>query len=70
MTSEIEDLQARLAFQEQTLSELNDLVARQSGQIERLEQQLQALAGRYRELRQQLDPGEGPDPMEERPPHY
>lgn len=70
MTSEIEDLQARLAFQEQTLSELDDLVARQSGQIERLEQQLQALADRYRDLRQQLDQGEGPGPLDERPPHY
>lgn len=68
----IEDLQSRLSFQEDTLGELNRLVSRQAGQIERLEQQLKALAGKYRDLRDTFEKGEeGSDsPMDERPPHY
>lgn len=68
----LEDLQSRLAFQEQTLSDLNTVVARQSEQIDRLEQQLRALAGKYRDLRDTLEQSSGDEtsPAEERPPHY
>lgn len=68
----LEDLQSRLAFQEQTLTDLNDVVARQAEQIDRLEQQLRALAGKYRDLRDAVEqsPGEEGSPADERPPHY
>ncbi|WP_286804654.1 MULTISPECIES: SlyX family protein [unclassified Marinimicrobium] len=69
----LEDLQSRLAFQEQTLTDLNDVVARQTEQIDRLEQQLRALADKYRDLRDAVEqsPGEeGGSPADERPPHY
>jgi len=68
----IEDLQSRLSFQEDTLSELNRVMSRQTGQIERLEQQLRALAGKYRDLRDAVNQGEesGDTPADERPPHY
>lgn len=71
-TEILEDLQSRLAFQEQTLADLNDVVARQTEQIDRLEQQLRALAGKYRDLRdavEQSPEGDGAS-VEERPPHY
>lgn len=69
---ELEELQSRLSFQEDTLSQLNQVVVRQAGQIERLEQQLWVLAGKYRTLREALETGaEGhSDPGEEKPPHY
>lgn len=71
-TESFEDLQSRLAFQEQTLADLNDVVARQAEQIGRLEQQLRALAGKYRDLRDAVEqsPGDGDSPVDERPPHY
>lgn len=71
-TEPLHELQSRLAFQEQALTELNEVVTRQAGQIGRLEQQLDALAGRYRDLRESLERADGgpPDPGEERPPHY
>lgn len=68
----IEDLQARLSFQEETLQQLNQVVARQTRQIDRLEQQLQLLAVKYRDLRDAVEdgPGEPGSPADERPPHY
>lgn len=71
-TDIVEDLQSRLAFQEQTLADLNDVVARQTEQIDRLEQQLRALAGKYRDLREAVEQApEGDSPLaDERPPHY
>lgn len=67
------DLESRLAFQEETLSQLSEVVANQDRRIVRLEQQLRALAGRSRSLSDALDEAKGlgggglPD---ERPPHY
>lgn len=68
----IEDLQSRVSFQEDTLGELNRLVSRQAVQVERLEQQLKALAGKYRDLRDALSQGEegGDSLVDEQPPHY
>lgn len=70
--TEWEDVQSRLAFQEQTLTDLSDVVARQAEQIARLEQQLLALAGKYRDLRDAVEerPGGAVSPADERPPHY
>lgn len=67
--SVLEDLQTRLSFQEDTLSQLNRIVARQDEHIARLEQQLGALAGKYRDLRDTLEE-QSSAPGEERPPHY
>ncbi|MGD8176985.1 SlyX family protein [Marinimicrobium sp. ARAG 43.8] len=65
----IEDLQSRLAFQEQTLMELNAVVASQALHIDRLEQQIRALAGTYRDLRNEMDSPPAA-PASEKPPHY
>lgn len=65
----LEDLQSRLTFQEDTLTQLNRVVARQDEQIARLEQQLAALAGKYRGLRDALEE-QSDTPVDERPPHY
>lgn len=68
----IEDLQARVTFQEDALQQLNQVVASQSQQIDRLEQQLQLLAAKYRDLRHAVEEGAGDagSPVDERPPHY
>ena len=67
------DLESRLAFQEEALSQLNELMAGQDRRIGGLEQQLQALAGHYRSLRDALDEAKGLDDgavFDARPPHY
>ncbi len=61
-----EDLEVRLAFQEQTLNELNAVVTRQQATIDRLEQRCDALLERLRSLGE----GAGDEAPDERPPHY
>ncbi len=64
--SDIIELQTRLAWQEDTLAALSEVVARQDQQISHLQQQVQALQNR-------LGAGEAGEPADranERPPHY
>lgn len=63
------DLETRLAYQEDTLHTLDALVAEQSRRIALLEARLEQLARRLHGL-QHADPGEAPDALHERPPHY
>ncbi len=62
----LEDLEVKVAFMDDLLDRLNDLVARQQGQIEHLVAEL-------RRQQVQLDgagsPG-GNAPRDERPPHW
>ena len=61
-----EDLEVRLAYQEQALNELNAVVTQQQAAIDALERRCGALRERLRTL------GEGPPDAatDERPPHY
>ncbi len=62
------ELETKLAFQEDTLQILNEVVTRQQQQIERLEAQLALLIDRFRQL---SDPPTGNlKPADEKPPHY
>jgi SlyX protein len=61
------DVQTQLAYQEDTVRELNDALARQQQEILVLRRQLQLLKQR------QDEQGAGPSaagPLEEKPPHY
>lgn len=62
-TSRIDDLEIRLAHQEKTIGELNDVITAQWKKIEQLERQLRRLD----EEVQALDAGEVPVT---KPPHY
>lgn len=61
----IVDLQIRLAYQEDTLNELSDVVVRQQQHIEQLTARLDHLTSRL----SALPVGEPPEP-EPPPPHY
>jgi SlyX protein len=67
LASRIDELEARLAQQDQSVLELSDEVYRQQQHIAQLELQLRHLADRMQE-----SAGAGPqtDPAAERPPHY
>lgn len=67
LEARITDLESRLAFQDDTVQALNDVLVAQQRQIDLLEMKLTALAKRQQELGESLGGG-GED--EAPPPHY
>lgn len=64
MEERLVELEVKVAYQEKTLAELNQVVLEQQQQIERLEKRLAM-------LKQQLTAeGEAPGAPDEPPPHY
>ena len=62
------DLETRLAFQEDTLNALNDIVTQQQLQIDRLEKTSKSLEDRIRNLSTIINSGH--EYVDEKPPHY
>ena len=60
------DLEARLAFQDDTIQTLNDVLVAQQRTVERLQAQLALLARRQEDMHSRMD-GEGDEAP---PPHY
>lgn len=60
------ELESRLAFQDDTLLALNDVLVEQQRVVERLQLQMAALLKRYEEVMGQYGAGEEEAP----PPHY
>jgi SlyX protein len=67
MDERLVDLEARLAFQERALQELNDVVVRQQRDIDRLTKELEALRIQVRSVMPALV---APSSEETPPPHY
>ncbi|MCP8690287.1 SlyX family protein [Marinobacterium sedimentorum] len=66
-TQRLDDLESRIAFQEDTLDTLNAIVARQDMDIQRLTSMVKALSGQVK----QLAPASPDDLADEPPPpHY
>lgn len=63
----IVELETRLAFQEDTLQQLNDIVTHQQDQIDRLNHRLLALADQLRSI---APSNIAPQSEETLPPHY
>ncbi len=62
----ITDLEARLAFQDDTIQTLNDVLVTQQRTVDRLQAQLSMLARRQEDLQSRIE-GEGDEAP---PPHY
>lgn len=62
----IADLETRLAFQDDTIQALNDVLVAQQAAVERLQAQLKLLARRQEDLQN----GGGIEGEEAPPPHY
>ncbi|NIV17836.1 MAG: SlyX protein [Woeseiaceae bacterium] len=60
-------IETKLAHQEQTLAELNDVITKQQEKIMQLEELCASLVERVRSIGEAL-PGDAP--QDERPPHY
>jgi SlyX protein len=67
--NDIIDLQTRLAYQEDLLTGLNQIVTRQDAEILTLKQQVRQLAKRLEDILTSSSRG-NIDIAEERPPHY
>ena len=65
LQQQIEDLQSRLAYQEDLLQSLNDMVAEQNSTIDHLQQQLQHYRSRLEAVSFSIE-----SKGIERPPHY
>ena len=63
----LDELETKVAYQELTLQQLNEVIARQQQQIDQLETTCQLLSERLKALAEQSPPGSDTD---ERPPHY
>jgi len=62
------EIETKLAFQEDAIQSLNDVVCRQQRQIEQLEATLTLLIDRYRQMSETQESGN--KPVDEKPPHY
>ncbi len=60
------DLQTRLAFQDQAISELNDVITDQQQQIDWLREELQLAGDKLKVLEESVEISE----QDEKPPHY
>lgn len=66
---ELIELQTRIAYQEDTITQLNTVVTKQDADILQLQQQMRLLAKRIDEL--SFTQGDGSEEIiNERPPHY
>lgn len=65
LTDRIDTLEARLAFQDDTIETLNKTITEQWAKIDALTRRLMALSERLQEAESQM-----PRPVNEPPPHY
>ncbi len=67
LSERIDALESRLAYQDQTIEQLNETITAQWKQIDALERQLATLTERMQEAEANAP---APAPADERPPHY
>lgn len=68
-TKRFDELESRVAFQDDTIEHLSQVAARQDRELADLKRQLQAVVERLKDMDAQ-DPGVGPGSDFEVPPHY
>ena len=64
----VDELESRMAFQDDLLEGLNDVVVRQARELEQLRQQIAQLKSQLSAL--DTSSGDAPAPEDEIPPHY
>ncbi len=68
MNDTIEDLQMRIAYQEDNIEQLNRIIVKQQSEIDLLKGEIQQLKGMIEEVAESLT--DGAATSIERPPHY
>ena len=69
LASDLVEVQTQLAFQEDTMSVLNEAISGQQQEIILLRRQLELLKHRWEERTNSTDETPGPS-VDEKPPHY
>ncbi len=65
------EIESKIAYQDDTILQLNDVLCKQQDQIDRLDALTQQLLGRVRDLSENSAGGASEfSAMDERPPHY
>lgn len=67
MDERLIEIETKVAYQEHTISELNDVIYRQQQQIDQLERICRALTDRMQDMAETATSDKG---GHERPPHY
>lgn len=67
MDERLIEIETKVAYQEHTISELNDVIYRQQQQIDRLERICNALTDRLQDMAESVNTDKG---GYEKPPHY
>ena len=67
MTDELIELQTQLAFQDQTIAELNDVLTSQQQEIDLLRLEIKLMKEKLGMLEDRIETGPSQD---EKPPHY
>ena len=70
ITRQINDLQSKLAFQEDTVHVLNEVVSEQQQDIISLKTQMRTLLDELKNVLEELDTGPSRLMDNEKPPHY
>lgn len=68
--ADIVELQQKIAFQEQAVDTLNEVVSRQQKDLTRIERTLSLLAQQMKNSQQAADAGQDGPEANEPPPHY
>ncbi|SDZ84079.1 SlyX family protein [Microbulbifer marinus] len=68
LSARVDELETRLAFQEDTLAQLNDVIAGQDANLRALVTALRELGDKYRDL--SFEAQGGNKGGQEKPPHY
>ena len=67
MSNELIELQTQVAFQEQTIAELSDVLTSQQQQLDLLRLEIKVLKEQLGVLEDRVEAG---PPQDEKPPHY
>ncbi|WGL16910.1 SlyX family protein [Microbulbifer bruguierae] len=68
LCARVDELETRLAFQEDTITQLNDVIAAQDAQLRALLGRVKDMADKYQDLSYEMQ--KGLKPGDEKPPHY
>ena len=66
MNQQLIELETRIAFQDESIQQLSDVIYRQQQAIDQLQKQIQLLSGQFQNILHSL-PDESQD---DKPPHY
>ncbi len=66
---QLEDLQTQVAFQEDTIEQLNKVITKQDSLIRKMEQRFVLLGEKLQDMESQM-PNKGFNPADELPPHF